>query len=76
MPRFYFHLLGSSRWEDEEGCDLPDLHDACLRAIERAGAIEAGMASGLSIQVTGPDGKTVFAVSTGQPPRSSRFWLH
>lgn len=76
MPRFYFHLLGSIRWEDEQGCELPGMDDACLRAIERAGEIDGGRASGLSIQVTGEDGKTIFAVSAGQPPGSGRFWLH
>ena len=83
MARYYFHLLGNIRWEDEEGQDFPDLSSACQSAIDRIGAVavRAGRAEAdLSIQVTSDDGETLFAASLGQPsplrPRTTQHRLH
>jgi len=74
MERFFFNLLGASRWADEDGEELPDLAAARCRAVERFARV-AGMAPHLSVQVTGGDGRTLFTVPDGQPA-SGRHWLH
>lgn len=67
MARYFFHLLGRSRWEDVDGEELPDV--AAARACARRRIIGLGNRRGpddcLSIQVTRADGRTLFTVSTG-----------
>ncbi|HTU13376.1 MAG TPA: hypothetical protein VMG08_20980 [Allosphingosinicella sp.] len=66
MTRYFFHLVGRSRWEDEQGEDFPDLATACRCAVKRF----AGLSSSdpyLSIQLTARDGVTLFTVSPGRP---------
>jgi len=78
MARYFFHLLGTIRWADEEGREFPDLPTARRWAVDRMVALETredGAARSLSIQVTSADGVTLFAVSPGAPP-PSLFRLH
>lgn len=84
MSRYFFHILGRVRWEDEEGQEFPDLPAAWQCAIARLGTVDCrrlgSRRAELSIQVTSEDGATLFAVSLAQPlsasGRSGRYWLH
>jgi hypothetical protein len=84
MTRYFFHVLGQIRWEDEEGEEHPDLPAAYQCAVERLGALDReapGKAKvDVSIQVTSGAGHTLFAVSAGQLlspfPAPPGYWLH
>lgn len=82
MPRFFFHLHECGEvTSDEEGCDLPDLEAAHVRAVEAARDVMAGevihgkLCLGCSIHVADARGEAVLrvafrdavAVSAGQP---------